>query len=1581
MQYSDLKAYIAAEREKIIEFYKINTNQLLSDYQSERSTIHEYNGRQLLELIQNADDAASSAKEKVCFISLKGNNLIVANNGEKFSRGGFDSLMYSNLSPKAIEQNKIGHKGLGFRSVLSWANRVTIKSYDIAVEFSERYSRECFDKYLKANPDIEVIKKSKGCGDVSCPIAILRCPCLLDEVPEYTQRYDTFIELDLKENQTDKVKYQISDDVNMELMLFLNHLDKIIVESPDSNFTISKIYNKQDQTVTIVWKDESRRVDKTWHIRTKTGEISGKVETEDHGERYENKRYELKIAWNDNLDDNKNVLYSYFKTTVSFPFPALVHGTFDLKSDRNSLIRESDFNIGLKEELIDFIIEIAVEISKESVSYKPLKLLHISDNPLIALDEIIKKIKSSKAKILPSVAGKYISVDDSPCFLRNNYVELIEEEKRSLFPSLLQYTTDQSIVDLLTMLGVSTLPNEEFITKFTSLPLTVEARAKAVHYVTNERFCIIKPRNLSQILIDNNGNAVLCDDELYLPPTGQTLKIPEGLRLKIINSDLYEQLKKLFNVSNADVMVDKLRNFEVKAYQFASVFNTVVQTTLSSTNDRQYKFNILLLGKLYELYSINKNTGVDMNISFSKTNVYVLNREGKVVKTTDVYLGEDYGCNLCEKLYHYDQSKFIASAEVLGLNGKSDLNGFLQWLQVADNPRYKLTEVEKEYGYWVLDKFPFSEKTIWGISRKDMEDYNCHVVKAYIVDGLSDILRSNNNETILFWLLKDKRITTNITEQDESKVFFHCYNGKTYPYIDHKDMPSYLLWKLPRIEWLNTKNGKATPSRCCLNKTISDEFSPIIEVPEINYSEIKGFSKFEIESLLHTLGVKTDIREFQMQTIYSILNRLSENGVDEDGKKAKTIYRELVDNLEEDDIDVNSQYRKIFLETGKVLCKKGNILSYQQVNDVYYLQDKIYGENIVSQFNTIAIDRRKNSTVIQKMFGVEPLANLKFSLAEQPIKNDALNEELQKELIGLNPYIYALRHTTLRSSNTRNTDYSKLNNDWNVIVCSKISPVYKKHNEDEGHGFVLNDYEFVFVAEENRYYVLLKNSESTNLKELKADFRFAEVIAEIYSNILKVDSIRPTVSRLFEANTEKRKFIINGEIDDCESVLDDARKKLNVVNDQKVLFWLGVLNTIGHSPEYKDYNRNELEELVKVNLEICIDDYNIDFNELSSKRCSGSVIQKLFCRLEIDIDKYNRNSSCKIDLIPYYKKCLLLMKKNKEPLFIRLLYDNLKDKSVDYKRQFIGKIQDYKRYEDFSIVNSIKSDVEYVFYECISKAFGLNLNDSISSDDINKLFRQYYDNLKDKCGEKVDELKLLIDEDDELRSLVYFNELDVIIDVFRHKQEADQSDNNIKIDGKNIQAVTPEEIYKQISELSITCPIDQVGTVKIPNDNRGGSGSGRGGRKGITRVSDKRKKEIGFIGESVVYNTLKEKYGDSVSWDSAYAKEANVNPLGNDSNHYDIRYEKDGEYYYVEIKSTISENLEFEISQYEYEFGVGKGENYKIFIVTNVDNQNRKIKDIGNPFIFKEGESLTNNPRFSMFNDKFVIKMKEFQQF
>ena len=134
---------------------------IVEHFNNENKIIDEYNGRQLLEMIQNANDESDTTKPKKVKISLDNNTLLIANNGNPFSIGGVESLIYSDLSPKVMEENKVGQKGLGFRSVLNWSEEIYIASYDLHLKFSKEHAKTFLEGLIEENPEIQTVLKRK----------------------------------------------------------------------------------------------------------------------------------------------------------------------------------------------------------------------------------------------------------------------------------------------------------------------------------------------------------------------------------------------------------------------------------------------------------------------------------------------------------------------------------------------------------------------------------------------------------------------------------------------------------------------------------------------------------------------------------------------------------------------------------------------------------------------------------------------------------------------------------------------------------------------------------------------------------------------------------------------------------------------------------------------------------------------------------------------------------------------------------------------------------------------------------------------------------------------------------------------------------------------------------------------------------------------------------------------------------------------------------------------------------------------------------------------------------------------------
>ena len=130
-----------------------SSSRIRQDKKIELDMKQEYSGRELYEMIQNADDEGSP---KIELNLTKDNHLHIKNWGERpFSEGGLLSILRSFLSTKTEETimntsvKPIGNKGLGFRSLLNWSDEITIHSNGVKCCFCEKIAKREWETIKK----------------------------------------------------------------------------------------------------------------------------------------------------------------------------------------------------------------------------------------------------------------------------------------------------------------------------------------------------------------------------------------------------------------------------------------------------------------------------------------------------------------------------------------------------------------------------------------------------------------------------------------------------------------------------------------------------------------------------------------------------------------------------------------------------------------------------------------------------------------------------------------------------------------------------------------------------------------------------------------------------------------------------------------------------------------------------------------------------------------------------------------------------------------------------------------------------------------------------------------------------------------------------------------------------------------------------------------------------------------------------------------------------------------------------------------------------------------------------------------
>lgn len=1598
---------------QIKDFYFKSPSLMLEHYEHEMTTTVEYEGRELLELLQNADDAALKAKLPKALIYLSGSKLIIANTGHPFSQGGLDSIFHSNLSPKFNKKNQIGNKGLGFRTTLSWSDKVTILSGDLSVSFSKSNSKTILEDLIRRNPLIEkqIEKRYEKMQDA---IAVFRCPEIIDsiELPEECSGYDTVIILDLKEkvllngqwiNTVKVVEQQLEKSIDADVLLFLNNLNEIIIKTPNIEQTLTrKLISEATQnngSVLKRWEINKNELSSQWNIYSQTG--TNKPENAPQ------KSYELAIAWQDELTESKNVLHSFFRTDVTFRFPGILHGTFELSSNRNELIKGQGYNSFLFTKAAQLIAEVSHVIAQKqsgNITYHPLKISNVDFSSLGTLIKetgfeatLMDSIK--KYCVFPAVSNQYIPWNDKdkPVFYPEKlFSEYLSPEQ---YKDLLLHSDDEFITSLLQKLEYTTYSLEHIMVSISKQKNEISTRdyALLINSIANyftQKTDLFKTDGL---FYDSATNLLSFKAPVFLPNQGIKYNLPKELGIQIISSDLAEELLKAYHCSDFKNLALALANYKIKEFNFSEVVEALIKYYTQKKEIliddikklHQTLFNIYLLDQTKESF-------------WNGTPINLINKKNKPEKAGNLYFGKEYGNTLTEEIYSYDSSKIVASFPKFDIDHSLNNNWqkYLEWLGVAYTPRKKSAKAEEQYAEYIMKNYNY---------RNYVDDYNfsgyAHfkqtltggykTIDVLSIDDFDNILQNNSSESIISWIDRDTEIYNSIEknkEPESSFIEFDFYNTRYYRVIRGAKMTSYIKWKLAHSNWLKTEAGiKAEPSKCSSAAYINEDFTGLIEKPQIDYDrlKLKQIQREKADYILSLVGVHKVISTLTAEMVYDMFLQLPE--IDPSGKKSKTIYNQIAVNYDEKSIlKINSLDRdhKNFMASGKVFCKDGN---YHPISEVYYVNDRRYGETLLRQFNTIEIDRRRGKEKISKIFGVRPLGNIDLNIVGQPAVHD-LNSKFELEIENFKPYVYVLRKE------------QDSGNEKNIIKTTKFQLVTNLKaslaKSGQQKSFELNHYEYLYLKNRNIIFISIPK-DFTQISDLKDDFYFCSAIAEVFSAILNVDAQRLQIRELFSKSASVRDELLRSEMEDDKlEKLNDAKRKLGIISNPKIDFWKAFLKCFKGKKINLSSDNDEAVKIVLLknfpeNSEIIQTSFDrINYQDFNEAVSSQQIIE-LFKNTGITINEFNKFHYPSVNIALLYEmKFKKAVNDNLED-FKSLLYNHSKGNSVD-KAKFTQRCSAYLtllpgHYNeiDFDELDDLKNTVK--------ESFNIDLNTQSQTINWSTLHAHNTEKIWSLVSTPQLDKKLFdqfLRENPSVDSLLFFDDEFAQIEIsFKNwlskntdgntsSNGATSKSNRIIFDNKPLFYNDLSDLKTQIDDLVSDQDIKKIDFKNIKITKKENSGPGKSSPSGSSRglPVKKQKEEIGFLGEYIVYKHLlaiTEKKSD-VKWVSKYAKDCGVNLDGMDGLGYDIEYVPKGATYprFVEVKAIGWEDA-FHITSNEVKIGEKHKNNYEVFLVRNMENiSETKIEKIQGLFDYK-GKSFTDNALFTVVNDNFILKFKK----
>jgi len=1279
---------IQNEIKKQINTYKSNENRIVSDYEKEQETFKEYNGRQVLELLQNADDEKST--EVFIKLDTKKQTLEISNKGNDcspFSIGGIQSLMLPNFSPKKRDKNRksyIGNKGLGFRSIINWSEEITILTNNLKIDFSYEISKNIFKE--KTNKSIE-------------NIAFLALPKV--ERIEHNE-WTTSIIIKYKQNFLEYIEKQLKN-INDEVLLFVNHIEKLTIDINGNQKIIERI--KDDGQVSLN--------NKLWKIFKYNGDTLLPQDNEND----EIEHFDLKIAAKENFDiSDKYLLYSFFPTEINIDFPFIIHGTFELDSTRNNII-DSKKNRYILDKLVEFIADTAKELTKEKVDYTALEFLtHNSSNERLKRLEFYEQIdkKLDELDIFPCLDNRYRKKDEVS-FVSDEFSQFLHDNNfKGIFSNML-ISSEKSSINL----DDYYIYDEIDLSLIDKISRKIESIDTRVEFICLIDECFEYKNYKFEILTDENNKVILTNEEVYTPLTKDyNFSIPDFVKIKFINNDLYKKLLEKFDITSNEKSRDLQRELKsitnIQSYEPAQVLQKIITSTNKILDDNNSKIDLIkkMVLALYKNFRfLGEKTKIPEN-----TKIQLLDKNKQLQNAKDLFLSSSYPSGkLTEFLFSdiFEDNQFLIDKDFFGFNDKmEEVERFFLWLGIN-----KYTKFEKANYSWndSYDKFLFQHID----KPSNYSNLSFSMQKISFIDKIQSL----DIKKFILWILKDFDIHNELSKTYEVRYI------KSGGYVEHyltSNAPSYILYQL--------HSTNIFKDYLITNEKLSELVNDIFIDFENKLFKQYNIKKADIESLILKLGAVEKFEDMSIVRIRDILKSLEAKSPK--GKQTQTIYKAIRNHKEKlNDITI------------KLCVKKNNRLKYysQDKDKIYYASRMKLPKKILQNIPIINIPPKLGKVV--DFFGIEDTKNIKITINNYS-ENQYLTKEFQKFLYQIESFIL-----TIRFDNLNNDEKQKnLNNLKNsqLILCENV--LYKI--DEEIYQLDYNDY-----IKDNRKYFIKTNNK--NFNEIRKTLDFRETFSDIIGSIFNIVDISK-YERLVSDDIVETEEIIKREYG--YEALQEAREYLNIA-DEFLTFW-----RVFYKLKNKTFNDKYKIDNITQEFDISLDLNDLDYKNLTSDN-SCIIIQKLFDEFNINIEDFNQeNLYMQIDFTKYHQKNLENHFHNSYDTFEKILYqwcldNNKKEKFIDLKGRYEN--------SDKKVKNIFFMNYQKIVERFIEDNFDFSLNDKESDIDFNKI----YD--KNKLQIKLDIEELA---NDEKSLLYFENGANKINDKFKDNKEQKIEQQNMEND-------------------------------------------------------------------------------------------------------------------------------------------------------------------------------------------------------
>lgn len=1475
-------------------------DELITENNIEKRDIKGYHGREILELLQNADDAYQKSinmgEKPKCdlevLIEFKNNILTVSNTGTYFDQEGIKAIVQGNNSPKSGKY--IGNKGTGFRSILNWADKVRIYSGDFNVEFSKDIA---YKKLQSIKSKKQIQKQLLKQPDLYIPI--LAVP---KNIEAKVKKDRTSIEIIInpdKSNDAFGVSKQI-ENIDLRILLFLPNISKIEIVTEDMQIIYKRTkYESVFKHLTLQkLVDNEIQIQEQFYLFEK---IIEKAVEEDNSK----KDIRLAIAVPKDFASFQNgCLYSFFPLLVTeSPFDCVMHASYVLGDHRDTLIRnEANKNIVIEQ--LHFLIEIANQFLARKDHDMALRLLiptNFRDKnwklssafSKFEVEEIYLEMLV-KVKMLLTVNDEYISVEDNPKMFYCDFPQFFIGD---YFRTLLKPLLNEKASTLIQILS-NRLNNNLKITECELLPIVnrlTEGWKSSQQIEVFDWWNRNYKESLPKLLKTQKGKWLEYGEECYFLVGEFTNKgLPSWVKIPSLDGEYQELLFRYVETSERIQKVienDKVTHISRLISQrniyplvkFAYRDRSNIISTVNSSVD-SFNKSIDFVNWLWSNYREESEDWTPPGRSDNSSFKYKFpSADEKVVKNSEnLYFGSDYGNDLSEKLFDGNYNAF-PNPEMFSVN-KKDLDIFQKFISKFGVKKFPVIENQK---VCPLDSYQVEyDKTIKlngdiGSSSYISISYNLPFIKQ-----LEDKLKELTTAEIVKWIHEDYILNSYLSSPYYSENAEISYYGNLQK-LSRKyygKIRNYILVVFNEIKWVEIDGEKYSPKQILkdINSRNNQKFSELL--PVINNEYLKDIAQclkidyIEVHKIMELFDFCDRVTDLNSDDFYGLMLHLPEYIFQKSVELSKIVYR-IIEQANFKKKYEASENKEEFFKSGKVLVQYQGKLQYYAARESYLPSTKI-----ISKRNVPIVEKgqRTNTDNFVRIFGCQQYYK-EYSIQKETISEGKCSPVFQTYFIEFLKYA--------RAYSERNENFERNIRKLSIILVDKITII------ENNQAVKITD-EYVCIRESaTRWYITVFGNEY-GINQI------SEAIENICANIANTQGFESgKLGELFRTREKAdREFLIKKEFGSLDVIADKSYKN--------------------------EVRNNFIETIQKTNKDYPIDEIDINFENFFSEQNSEKLI-KLLLDIETDIDQFKKAGFVyTINLIPHYKVNLMKFINNEKRRFKNSLYSKaVKDESL--QGSFLDTVRKFENFKIEKYENSIYFDVETF----VRGSFGNWNNDELRDNELLDSNAEYSKNY-----ELLNPGRLFEDEisnDSNVQQMIYFNKSKQFKTWLDAQKDAEQSNTNKPADTYS----TYEGVIPQKEEPVFRDPSSMIGLSK-PRSNGTYTPS-------YAERRNRNQKVFGNKGELVIYNLLCEQFREENVFpkSEAFVEVGILKPGQASSGQYDLSYkDESGTEFFVEVKT--GDGKSFIISPGELEFAKQNSDKFKLFLVYEIDSEMPKYIEL-----------------------------------